>query len=510
MNLAGRRQGYYWGAALLCLAACKREGGTEAPAAAVADTAVAKADACKDAPALGWLEGVAKEPKSLEGAGGGWVAFYQRDYRGAAAKFAAASPDPLARAGEARAHLHLGQLYLSLARLTAKSQVAYFEARQALGAQVAPLSKGEYFRGVSSLLAGHEEDAQTVLSEVASAKRKAPAAYRGMARSLAGPCNPSFKAHSAWDQVANLVRCRQDLPVCPAKVGAAPAQDPWKTRIALYHAALCADPDTVDEARLTHVAQSPADTEVLQGKGGVSATMDYYDPLALWALAQVHLRKAEEVAAGDSGAQRLVRAWAAALRGNKAGAQAALQGLDAATVNGADPEFLLLSEVRSASQLKARVQALLGAPEAAPAADPAIAQMRLAEAADVAAVACVGGAPGQKVVGELGLARGFARSTLRESVLSMLDQEQTCEGALRSLRATQDIKNLESVSYVNEPRFLVKLAEAALCMRRSSEAIGTLRTVKDAYPEAEAALATAQGLSVVRLMGGTGGTQKIQ
>jgi hypothetical protein len=140
----------------------------------------------------------------------------------------------------------------------------------------------------------------------------------------------------------------------------------------------------------------------------------------------------------------------------------------------------------------------------------ALAQMRTTEAADVAGAQCVASPEGKKVVAGLGLAPSFARATLRRSAAQLLNKQETCEGALRLLRASQDIKNLESVSYLNEPSFLVSLAEAALCMGRSAEAIGTLRTVKQLYPEAGAALSVAQGLSVVRLMGGTGGTQKIQ
>ena len=102
------------------------------------------------------------------------------------------------------------------------------------------------------------------------------------------------------------------------------------------------------------------------------------------------------------------------------------------------------------------------------------------------------------------------RTSARRAAWPWLDDKKTCGDALRVLRATQDIKNLESVTFANEPGFLVGLAEAALCMGRSSEAIGALRTVRELYPEAEGTLAAAQGLTVVRLMGGTGGTQKIQ
>lgn len=492
----------------MAVCACTAKEGT-APSSADTSKATTADTACSEVPNLGWLSGVAKDPKVLEGAGGGWVALYQRDYRGAAEKFASASSEPLATYGEARAHLRLGQLYLRLARVVARSQAAYFEARDALGAEATPLKKGAYFLGLSQLVGGQVEAGQQTLAKVLNGQMKAPGAYKVMARAVPKACTAKLKASNAWNQVANLIVCQDDLPACPAKVGAAPAQDPWKTRVALYHAALCADPDTVDEQRLTQMASSPADTEELKGKGSVKATLDYYDPAALWALGQVHLRKTEALASDKTPAARLLRAWAAALRGNKAGATEAMQGLDAAALKGVDSSFLMLSDHRDASALAEEVRARL-AGSAAKQADLTLAQMRKQEAADVAGAQCGASADGKKVVQELGLAPGFARAALRRASMPLLNDQKTCEGALRALRATQDIKNLESVSYVNEPAFLVGLAEAALCMRRSAEAIGTLRTVKDAYPEAEAALAAASGLSVVRLMGGTGGTQKIQ
>jgi len=506
--LSRRAHAFVLGAGLAAVCACTSKEGT-APSGADTSKATTAEKTCTDVPNLGWLQAVAKDPKGLEGAGGGWVALYQRDYRGAADKFAGASDAPLAKYGEARAHLRLGQLYLRLARVVARSQAAYFEAREALGPEATPLKKGAFFLGLSQLVGGDTAAGQETLAKVLNGQLKAPGTYKVMARAVPKTCTAKLKASNAWNQVANLVVCQGDLPACPATVGAAPAQDPWKTRVALYHAALCGDPDTVDEQRLTQMASSPADTEELKGKGSVKATLDYYDPTALWALGQVHLRKAEALASADTPAAHLLRAWAAATRGNKAGATEAMQGLDEAALKAVDASFLMLSDHRDASTLAQHVRALLaGSP--AKQDTLTLAQMRQQEAADVAGAECTASADGKKVVQELGLAPGFARSALRRASMPLLNDQKTCEGALRALRATQDIKNLESVSYVNEPAFLVGLAEAALCMRRSAEAIGTLRTVKDAYPEAEAALAAASGLSVVRLMGGTGGTQKIQ
>ncbi len=501
--MARTSQHYVWGAALLCLSACKSEG--DAPSTASTD-APATAEACAGAPELGWLKSVAQKPADLEGAGGGWISFYQRNYRDAADKFGSVADDPQAHAGEVRSHIRLGQLYLRLARLVAKTQRDYFTARDALGDEATPLKKAAYYRGVSTLLAGDKAAGLAIFADIAAGKRRAPANYKKMAKAWPSECQSAPKAGPAWKQVANLVICANSLPACPDKVGAAPAKDPWKTRVALYHAALCADPDTVDEARLTQMAGSPADDEALQGKGGISATLDYYDPIALWALGQTHLRKAEKLAAKDVASDRLLKAWAAVARGNVDGAKSALASFDAAKVKNSN--FLILSEFQDATKLASWIQSTVDNKADAP--PSTLAQMRTAEAADIAGAQCVASPEGKKVVAELGLAPVFARGTLRRSATRLLDEPATCDGALRLLRASQDIKNLESVSYVNEPSFLVGLAEAALCMGRSAEAIGTLRTVKQLYPEAEAALSAAQGLSVVRLMGGTGGTQKIQ
>lgn len=504
MSLSARAHSYLVAAALLGAVACK----SDPPSSAKDEKAAeAKDEACaRDAAALGWLASVAESPKALEGAGGGWVPFYRRDYREAIEKLSAAGDeDVAAQTGVSRAHVRLGVLHTRLARLVARGQVDYFAAREALGDGAKDLRKDDYFHGVAKVLAGDPEAGAAMLGEIASGGRPAPAVYRALARAWTAKCEDGPRGKSAFSQIAFLAKCAAAGKLtCPDEVGAPPYQDPWKTRAAVYHAALCADPFEVDEARLTEMASTPVDSETVKGSGDIDAEIEYFDPVALWALGQLHLRRAEKRADVADSPTRLVAAWAAALRGDDAAVEALFADLNGKELVG---QAFLMADVPTGEAMMARVKA---APE--PPADPeaALAKMRAEEAKHEALVACVASDAGKKVVAELGLTAGFARSALRRDVVPMLADEKTCEPALRLLRATQDIKNLEATSYVNEPAFLVSLAEAALCMRRSAEAIGTLKTVKEAYPEAEAALAVAQGLSVVRLMGGTGGTQKVQ
>ncbi|MCA9552573.1 MAG: hypothetical protein KC933_21245, partial [Myxococcales bacterium] len=324
-----------------------------------------------------------------------------------------------------------------------------------------------------------------------------------LAKALTGGC-PAPTSGSAWTQFAGMARCAAEGPSACGDAGSAGGGGAFDARAALYHAALCHEPGKVDEARLTELAGEAAATETLKGGKDLDVEVEYFDPLALWALGHLHLRTAIELATGDDPAHRAVRGWAARLRGDEASAQASLQGLD-----GAKGAELLLAEVKDPAGLVAFV-GQLGAPVTKLDVDAQVAAINAEEAALAKAVPCTGSAAGQKVVEELSLVSPFARAAARVQGAKMAASTETCDDALRLLRSTQDIKNLEAVSYVNEPAFMVSLAEAALCMRRSAEAMGILRAVRQAYPEAEGLLSAAQGLSVVRLMGGTGGTQKIQ
>lgn len=489
-------------AACLLLAAapgCK----PDAPATAETPAPAAAPDACAGAPDLGWVAKVAEDPKALEGHGGAWVAFYKREYRKAAAAFEAVEGDPAAALGAARAHLRLGALHLAMARALAHAQVDYFAARRALGAEAKPLTLAPYFEGVALLMHGDAEAAQALLTEVGSGKHHLPGPWPTLAKALVGGC-PGPTSGTAWAQVAGMARCAGVGPAPCGEAAAAGGAGDYDARAALYHGALCTDPAKVDEARLTELAGQAAATETLKGGKDLDVEVEYFDPLALWALGRLHLRLARGLAAGDGATPRMLRAWIARLEGDAAGAQDALQVKDEAA--GAE---LLLAEAKDLAGLKVHL-ATLGVPAIDVDVDTTLSGMKAKEAELSKAATCVGTPAGQKVVKELSLVEPLARQGVRDEASKHATRTETCEAALRLLRSTQDIKNLEAVSYVNEPAFMVSLAEAALCMRRSAEAMGVLRAVRQAYPEAEGLVSAAQGLSVVRLMGGTGGTQKIQ
>ena len=477
---------------------CKRD-----PAPTGEGAAPVQADVCAGAAELGWVARVAEDPKRLEGHDGAWVAFYKRDYRKAAAALGAAKDDPAAALGAARAHLRLGALHLALARALAHAQVDYFEARRALGADAKPLTLAAYFEGVALLVSGRAEAAQARLTEVASGEARVPAPYPALAKALTGAC-PGPSTGAAWAQVAGMARCAATGPTPCGDAAAAGGGGAYDARAALYHAALCSPDEEVDEPRLTELASQAAATETIKGGADLDVQVEYFDPLALWALGHLHLRTAAALAAGEGPARRALQAWVATLRGDAAAAQAALQPADAA-----GGEDLLLAEVRDLAELRAHL-ATLGAPKVAFDVAGVVAAMKTKEAELAKAAACVGTPAGQKVVKALSLVEPLARLGVRAEAAKHAAHSETCDAALRALRATQDIKNLESVSYVNDPAFMVSLAEAALCMRRSAEAMGVLGALRHGYPEAEGLLSAARGLSVVRLMGGTGGTQKIQ
>ena len=213
------------------------------------------------------------------------------------------------------------------------------------------------------------------------------------------------------------------------------------------------------------LAERPAATETLEAPGHeIRAEVKLYDPVALWVLARVHSALAMDrhppPASGFA-------AYALADVPN---------GKDAVV-----PEAP--SEARAmAANFRERV---------------------------TVAKRCNPASVGAQLTDELGLANSLADGVLRRTAARLLADGQ-CDVALGLLRETLDVQASDRVSYRNEPGFLVQVATAAVCSRRTSEAIGALRAVRREYPEAQGALTAVEQLAVSRLMGGVSGLQKRQ
>ena len=463
----------------------------------------ASAPPCDGAQTAGWLFDVAAHPapeKMLGPPEGGWALLYQRKYVDAIHAFRRA-PEPTAALAAQRTEVLLGRLYRRLGRFTASSLVRYFKERDALGSDASALKHRPFFEHVSHAVLGQ-------LPERAGRVPRGP--YRRMVRAWPKRCPDTWPAKlNVFQAVAHRLACGPNLGArCPdVRVPTRPMG--YGHRVVAYYRALCGRPSTAEIAALRRLAATPETTEeivrTVQGEP-VRATFAYYDPVALFVLADVYLRRAQESATATGRAARLVSAWAARERHDHAAARALLAQLPAARDRASD---FFLSEWRNARALETSLSSRATTETSNGTADAAglVDAFRAARAKYTGAAACGPSEAGRQVATELQLARGLAAAEVRRA-LPELSDEPSCQQALPVLRATADRGTPDRPSWLNEPGFLVRLAEAAQCMGRSSEAIGALNAIETEYPEARAALAAAESLAVVRVMGGSVGTQR--
>ena len=415
---------------------------------------------------LTWLMRSADGAQRFEAASPGWIALYRRDYVGALAAFKTKADDPIARAGRTRAHRALARLHDRLADLHANALIQYLDARRASGAKS--------FRAGPRLAA--------VAAAVGSVEPPRWAQAGNKVFGQAPSCDRP--AGTAAELVWQHLKCERS-PSCPRllakRIGGRSKADKgrarngnhngnhngtksWSGRLKIYANALC-KPDAVDDRTLSTLAVQPAVRERLSIPGEVvdSTTVVFFDPLALWVSARVHEARAR-----------------------------------AASPDGLPADWMahVLSEAPDGQSR------------------PAIADMAAARAAAdrwqakvAAARRCAADGAGVKLADELGVTTSLADGVLRRTAAHLV-AKKNCGDALALLRQTLDLNAADKMSYRNEPGFLVQLASAAVCMRRMSEAIGALRAVRRAYPEAKGALTVVERLAVSRLMGGVGGLQK--
>lgn len=409
----------------------------------------AEDSACADPPAdwVAWIIRTPEGRKQVSEASDGWVALYRRRYAEALATFQGVDD---AAAGQARAHAALAELYMRLSRLHARAVLAYLEARRA--ARARPLK------------------ARSELAVVAAAVATEPPEWVPVRRPTADlPARVACPrtASAAGAVLKQRLTC-DDPPACPAELRPPRAKTAWNARITAYAEAIC-NPGRAEIDRLRTLASTPAVTETVTMPGEVvsRAVVELYDPLALWTLGYVHQRRAETLGAS------LDEPMAYAFSGR--------------SFEGPTKTVPLMP------------------PNAEAARAAAAAHRETLEAAR----RCASDPAGARLVDELGVGTSLADGVLRRTAGALLDAGQ-CDSALGLLRSTIDPAAADRVTYRNEPGFLVRLAEAAVCMRRSSEAIGALRAVRRIYPEAKGVLTAVEQLAVARLMGGVGGLHKRQ
>lgn len=463
----------------------------------VADSAAAVSASPRD----GWVEWLATDASALATVQkhAGWRSFYNRRYREAAAAFSAGT-SPGDRVGLARSHIALSRLAVELARLLARARGQYFDERARLGTGVPSLPRGAYHRAVAMLFE-KAPGAGAALAEVQGSAGEASAHTR-LARDLAVPCGQVPPGGDAWAVVAGSLRCAiegSSTPDCPkGEVGRPVGLDEaWSHRVMLYYGAVCGDPAAVDESALLSAASAPVDEDVTaETKAGgvdIRATVEHHDLVALWALARFHARRAESILGGGSAMER--------------GLLASIDRLAAGRVPsgggapiGEEPvlEYLLFSAWRDAAALDDRPGA--GAP-----AEP---EQTLETAAreTKSLIQRLEGSPNaeaRRAVKDLGLESAHGDAMIRAAA-SQAMMRGDCGVALRLLRATSDAKAQET-TYRNEPRFRAELAASAVCMGRTTEALGELRSLKMSYAEAAGPLSVVGALAVLRSMGGNGG-----
>lgn len=462
---------------------------------------------CEAARTAGWLFDIASHPapeETLADRAGGWALLYQRKYIEALGAFQRAT-EPEARLAAQRTQVLLGRLYRRLGHFTASSLVRYFEERDALGSDVGALQLRPFFERVSRAALGLDFERPT------RGDRIPRGPYRRLLRAWPRQCPATWPAKlDVFRFVTHRLACGSKLaPSCPnVRVPKRPIG--YGTRVVAYYRALCEQPKTAGLTELRMLAATPATTEniaqTVQGER-IQATFAYYDPIALFVLAEVYLHRAGESAGPASREAQLISAWAAHERDDDAGLRALLSPLPDQRRGRAG---FLLSEWRDAGVLEATLGEATSsnrATDETPTAPDMVDAFRAARAQYAAAVACAPSEVGRQVATELQLARGLAAGEVRRA-LPRFQNKYSCQLALPVLRATADRAAPDRPSWINEPGFLVRLAGAAQCMGRSAEAIGALSAVQTEYPEARAALAAAESLAVVRLMGGSVGTQR--
>ena len=421
------------------------------PSSGLQDGAAAK---CDEPPAdwLSWLIRSADGAERFERASAGWVAMYRRDYRGAIAGFEEAleqAGNRVDREGLARAHQALGQLHRRLARLHARAQLDYLQARRA--AKSTPLVGAEPLAFIAAALVGVD-----------------PPGWAKDAFSEKADCSgPAERADAVvWQRLACITP-----PPCPRQVRSSRSPRPWGPRFDAYAAALCG---SSRRRVVVELAEEPVLKQRLSmgGDVDVSTEVRLFDPLATWVSSVVHFSKADSLYVKPPPDDWLAHTLSATPR-RGANGHSAPTSIDAA---------------QKAATVRRR-------------------------AAD-AALHCAGDGAGAKLVERLGLATSLADGVLRRTAARLLVEsprrDRACSDALELLRGSLDLAAVDRVTYRNEPAFLVTLADAATCLRRTSEAIGALRAVRRVYPEAVGALTAVEQLAVSRLMGGVGGLQKSQ
>lgn len=444
--------------ALVCMA-----WGCKDPASAPASGSSGQSGAA--IPELGWVGWFGKAPKEAQAAAAheGFQALYRRRYREAIQAFATGADKPHEQLALARAHFRLGLLNRALARLLSEVYLRYFDSREKLGAQVVQLKKSRVYRARALRVLGRAKEAAKLGPDPAR-----PAW-------LLGPCEKAPKVLSG---------------------AAAKNED-----LVLWHAALCAPVGQVDVQSLREATQAPADEEEIKASESLSTTFEYYDPIANRMLATYHLRSAQAVLeALDSNTVPLAPLLAAHVQR----ARGATIEAPAPALEGRPPTEtlagLIFSPWANVRGLAESLQPNLNKP------DEQLQEMRTALGRSRKALSSMS-KEGQQIITELGLLSAPFDGRLRALGRGLLEKGQ-CPKALEVLRSSAGAQT--KISFRNEPSFLVEFAAAAVCMRRSAEAIGALRAVRAAYPEAAGALAATRSLVVSRVMGGTSSAQETQ
>lgn len=466
-------------ALLLIAAACQQKKTPPAPVMPAADAMQA----------TGWVGAFAAKPEATQAmldGNEGWAALYQRDYRTAIGKFGTSTPE--ATLGLARSHLALARLDDALATLLAESQVRYFGERRKLGDRIQSLPTGAYFEAAAMRLTRGAKESGPLLSAVV----EADGPYAPLAKAWLTDC----KDVQPWQRPIAAMVCGAQS--CDEAAGAkAPAlPEPWSTRLAVYQRGLCGQ---ATAGELLVLAVFAAATELIEAgaKDVPDAELTLHDPMALRVLAVHHYRQVIAVAGALPAAAALV-----------AMAKHGLGEASSITASAAhsDPALLVFSPWPSADAVAAALTTP-SLPEDLAAALAAASEIRRQTKA---AVLAIGTEAGAAMVGSLGLETSVADATLRRQGSAALAQGR-CDLAFPLLQASHDLAALDAVSYRNEPRFLVELASAAVCARRSSTAIGTIRAVEGSYAEAAGPLAAVRSLVAAWVViGGAKGVQRSQ
>lgn len=443
---------------------------------------------CEVPAGLGWMGWLIQDPgavKRLNELPDAWVSLYRGDLR------EALKGEGVVRR---RAAEELSVTYRALGRLLAEAQRQLITRRRGLGSK--PLPHGALTLGASAQALGG--DAKAALAEAA----RDPKQRAWVAAWRAGCADP--RAPYAFQRFA-CVRAGQPAPAC-GRPRANKLPTPLKARAAAYRAALCAPPAqrlaAIQAARA--LAGAPIFTDTLHmasaGQGEeIHATVKLFDPLAFWVLAEAYAELAsatptpkaaptQPLAAAPSGA----KAPGTTTPGATSAPGATTPGAAAAPggATGAWPADQLFSVAATPP----------------PAGADVVQALRALEAKLKVALGCAS-PEARALIQELKLDSSLPKALLRGAALKQL-QAGACDAALQLYQRSHDVD--AGLSPHNRPVFLARLARAATACNRSSEAIGALRALREAFPEAKASLEAVRMLAVVRTMGGPGGDQKSQ